>query len=242
MLYAAARGRAITEQERVGAALVRHGMEAGCILYTTFDQLRNASWGRAGHEARVWIAAELQQAIHAARRVGARRLAVLGGADPDRPLALQHACLVENLRFAGDIAERAGMTLCLETLSRKSVPGMLVQHILDAYAIVRAVNNPAVRLIFDTSHVQVMDGDLLYHLEQTWDQVEIVQLADNPGRAEPGMGEINFESVLRLLVQRRYGGLVELEYLWRTPGLESERRGLTQLRKLDTAAGLPAYG
>lgn len=240
VLYAAARARTAQEQERVGAALARHGLEAGCIFYTTFDQLRNTSWGSSGPEARAWIAAELQQATEAARRVGARRLAVLGGADPQRPLALQHADFAENLRYAGDIAARAGMTLCLETLSRKSVPGMLLGHICDAYAVVKAARHEAVRLIFDTSHVQVMDGDLLWHLEQVWDQVEVVQLADNPGRAEPGSGEINFESVLRLLLQRRYAGLVELEYGWKAPGAESERRGLERLRSLDAAAATPA--
>jgi hydroxypyruvate isomerase len=236
VLYAAARGREASEQERVGQALARHGLEAGCILYTSFDQLRNTSWGRSDDEARSWIRNEVEAAIAAARRVGARRLAVLGGADLQRPLALQHAAMAANLRIAGDLAAAAGLSLCLETLSRKSVPGMLLQHIGDAYAVVKAADHPAVRLIFDTAHVQAMDGDLLWHLEQTWDAIEIVQLADNPGRTEPGTGEINFESVLRLLLQRGYGGLVELEYGWKTEGAESERRGLELLRALDTAA------
>ena len=237
VLHAAARSHTSSDQERAGQALARHGLEAGCILYTTFDQLRNTSWGRTDDEARSWIRAELGQAIAAAQRLGARRIAVLGGADPQWPLALQHANMMENLRHAGDIAAQAGMCLCLETLSRRSVPGMLLEHIADAYAIVKAVNHPAVRLIFDTSHVQVMDGDLLFHLEQTWDAVEIVQLADNPGRLEPGTGEINVECGLRWLGQRRDGGLVELEYGWKTPGLESERNGLAMLGRLDRAAG-----
>jgi len=105
---------------------------------------------------------------------------------------------------------------------------------------VRAADHPTVRLIFDTSHVQIMDGDLLFHLEQAWEHVAIVQLADNPGRLEPGSGEINFESVLRLLVRLGYQGLVELEYGWQQPGAESERRGLEKLRQLDlTARGTP---
>ena len=102
--------------------------------------------------------------------------------------------------------------------------------------MVRAADHPAVHLVFDTSHVQIMDGDLLFHLEQAWEHVAIVQLADNPGRLEPGTGEINFETVLRLLVQRGYQGLVELEHGWRQPGAESERRGLQKLRQLDSAA------
>lgn len=236
MLYAAARGRPAQEQQLVGDALAARGLEAGCILYTSFDQLRNPSWATDSAEARDWIAAELQQAIAVAHRVGAKRLAVLGGADPQRPIAYQRAAFVQNLRFAAEIAERAGLTLCLETLSRKSIPGMLLEHMPDALAVVRAVDHSAVRLIFDTSHVQVMDGDLLFHLEQAWDSIAIVQLADNPGRLEPGTGEINFESVLRFLVRRGYAGLVELEYGWRVPGLESERRGLATLRALDAAA------
>lgn len=236
VLYAAARSRSTDEQARVGRAIADHGLEAGCVLYTTFDKLRHTAWATNSEDARAWIADEIGEAVAAARRVGARRLAVLGGADAQRPLALQQAVFVEHLRRVADQAAREGMTLCLETLSRKSIPDMLLQHIADAYAVVKAVNHPAVRLIFDTSHVQIMDGDLLYHLDQTWDAVEIVQLADNPGRLEPGTGEINFESVLRLLAQRGYRGLVELEHGWQQPGADSERRGLETLRRLDAAS------
>jgi len=236
VLYAAARARPEQEQRRVGQALAARGLQAGCMLYTTFDQLRNTSWSVDSAAGRAWIATELAAAAAAAHRVGAEQLAVLGGADPQRPLADQHAAFAQNLRFAAEIAAREGLTLCLETLSRKSVPDMLLQHMPDALAIVRAVDHPAVRLIFDTSHVQIMDGDLLFHLEQAWEHVAIVQLADNPGRLEPGSGEINFESVLRLLVRLGFQGLVELEYDWQQPGAESERHGLEKLRQLDLAA------
>ncbi len=239
VLYAAARSRPTDEQARVGQALADAGLEAGCVLYTTFDQLKNPSWGRDDADARAWIRAEVRQAIEAAARVGATRLAVLGGAAPQQPLAPQQARMAENLRDAADLAAQAGMCLCVETLSRKSVQGMLLAHWPDALAVVRAARHPAVRLVFDTSHVQTMDGDLLHHLEQAWDLVEVVQLADNPGRAEPGSGEINFESLLRCLHQRGYQGLVELEHGWAVPGIESERRGLERLRALDRASVRP---
>jgi hydroxypyruvate isomerase len=236
VLDAAARSRPPAEQERVGQALADTGLQAGCVLYTGFDQLRNTSWGRADDEARAWIDREVAQAIGAARRIGSRHVAVLGGADPQKPLALQRAAMADHLRRAADEAAKWGIALCVETLSRKSVPGMLLEHLPDAFAVVKAARHPAVRLIFDTSHVQVMDGDLLHHLDLCWDAIEVVQLADNPGRAEPGTGEINFESVLRFLRQRGYRGLVEMEWGWRTPGLGSERRGLARLRRLDRAS------
>jgi len=236
VLYAAARGRTPEEQKRVGQAIAQHSLEAGCLLYTTFDQLRNTSWAIDSEDARRWIAAELAQAIAAAHRVGSRHLAVLGGAVPQQPLGPQHQAFARNLRFAADLAGRDGLVLCLETLNSHSVPGMLLHHMPEALAVVRAADHPAVRLIFDTAHVQAMDGDLLTHLEQAWDHIEIVQLADHPGRLEPGTGEVDFPGVLRVLAHRTYKGLVELEHGWAEPGIDSERRGLDTLRRLDGAA------
>jgi hydroxypyruvate isomerase len=237
--YAAARSRSVEEQNTVGEALARHGLEAGCVLYTRFDQLRNTSWGVESDDARSWTANEMRAAIDTAKRVGARRIAVVAAADPQEPIALQRAAMVTHLRFVGDLAAQANMTVCVEALSSTSIPGMLLQRVLDAYAVVKSANHPAIRLIFDTSHVQIMDGDLLFHLEQTWDMVEVVQLADNPGRLEPGSGEINFEAVLQMLARRGYAGLVELEHGWSTSSLESERRGLATLRRLDAVAAAP---
>lgn len=236
VLYAAARGRTPAEQERVGRAIAQHGLQAGCLLATTFDQLKNTSWASDSDDARRWIAAELAQATAAAQRVGARQLAVLGGAHADQAIGPQREAFVHNLRIAADLVVRDGLVLCLETLNGHTVPGMLLHHLPDALAVVRAVDHPAVRLIFDTAHVQAMDGDVLHHLEEAWDHIEIVQLADCPGRLEPGTGQVDLVGVLQVLARRGYPGLVELEHGWAQPGAESEQRGLDHLRRLDEAA------
>lgn len=236
VLYAAARGRTPAEQERVGRAIAQHGLQAGCLLATTFDQLKNTSWATDSDEARRWIAAELAQATAAAQRVGARQLAVLGGAHADQAIGPQREAFVHNLRIAADLVVRDGLVLCLETLNGHTVPGMLLHHMPDALAVMRAVDHPAVRLIFDTAHVQAMDGDVLHHLEEAWDHIETVQLADCPGRLEPGTGQVDFVGVLQVLARRGYPGLVELEHGWAQPGAESEQRGLDHLRRLDEAA------
>lgn len=242
VLCAAARRWSASEQERVGQAIAQHGLQAGCLLYTTFDQLKNSSWASDSDDARRWITAELVQATAAAQRVGARQLAVLGGAFADQALGPQHEAFVQNLRMAADRAARDGLMLCLETLNSHTVPGMLLHHMPDALAVVRAVDHPAVRLIFDTAHVQAMDGEVLGHLEDAWDHVEIVQLADCPGRLEPGTGQVDFAGVLQMLARRGYQGLVELEHGWAQPGAEGERRGLDHLRRLDAAAAPPLKG
>lgn len=231
--YALAASRDAAEQQRVGDALAQHGLEAGCMIWTSFDKLRLPLWGEATASAREQLLAELGNCAQIARRTGARRIAVVGAADPRLPLALQQQRFVENLKWAADYAQEQGLTLCLESLSRRSLQGMLAHHILEAYAIVKAVDNPAVRLIFDTGHVQAMDGDLLENLAATWDAIAIVQIADNPGRFEPGTGEINFANLLSALWTRGYRGLVELEHLWASPSLAAEAKLLEDLRTIE---------
>jgi hydroxypyruvate isomerase len=81
-----------------------------------------------------------------------------------------------------------------------------------------------------------MDGDLPSRLDATWDAIEVVQIADHPGRTEPGSAEIAFDGVWRELASRGYRGLVELEHGWSQPGHDSERRGIDTLRRLDAVA------
>jgi hydroxypyruvate isomerase len=155
---------------------------------------------------------------------------------------MQHAALIENLKRAAEDAEKQDLVLCLETLSRRSLPGMLLTRIAEAYAVVKAVGSPAVRLIFDTSHVQIMDGDLLQNLRDTWDAIALIQIADNPDRLEPGKGEINFKSVFRTIRELGYSGLVELEHNWSTPSKETEERGIKYLRYLDNGITSESVG
>ncbi len=231
--YALARGRPQDEQARVGAAVARLGLETGCVIYTTFDKIRQPLWSITAPQARESLAGELALGIETAHRVGSRYLAVLSGLDPDREEQAQRTAFVENLRWAAERAARAGVILLLESVDRGRLPGMLLHHIGDACDVVAAVDSPAVRLIFDTAHVQAMDGDVAGHLERCWDLVSIVQLADTPGRLEPGTGTVDFAAVLAVLKRRGFKGLVELEFGWSRPGREAEHAGIEQLRRLD---------
>ncbi len=234
--YALARSRPRPEQEAVGAAMARLGLETGCVIYTTFDNIRRPLWSDAGAEARATLSDELGQGFEAAHRVGSRYLAVLAGLDPATDELRQRAAFVENLRWAADRAEKAGILLLLESVDKSRLPGMLLHHVDVAQDIVASVDSPAVKLIFDTAHIQAMDGDLIGHLEAAWGSIAIIQLADTPGRLEPGTGEVDFTAVLGVLKRRGFKGLVELEFGWSTPGREAELSGLERLRRLDAAA------
>ena len=225
--------RSAEEQRTLGKAMEQHGLEGGCVVYTAREKIREPLWATSGPAARARIAPELTTAIEAARHIHARYLVVLSGALPNVPASLQFAAMVENLRWASDIAGIAGMTLCLESISRKSVPNMLLHHVGETYAAVKAVDHPALKLVFDTSHIQIMDGDLLANLDAVWDEVALVQIADNPGRLEPGTGELNFASILQAIKAHSYSGLIELEHGWSEPTQACEQRGIENLQHLD---------
>jgi len=227
------RQRPAEQAEQIGRAMERLSLEPGCVLYASIDVALAPLWGSATAEARETRRRELQAGIEAARRIGARRIAILSGADPRLPKSLQLAHMIDALREAAELAERAAVVLCLESTNSQALPGMLLEHIADAYLVVRAVASPRVRLIFDTAHVQIMDGDLLTNLDRVWDAVEIVQIANVPGRVEPEAGEIAMAPILQRLVDRGYTGLVELEHLWTTPGGAAEERGIAWLRDVD---------
>jgi hydroxypyruvate isomerase len=230
---ALARQRPIEQVDRIGRALAESSLEPGCMLYAPMAIAKAPLWGSTRADDRLTRIRELRAAIEVAQRLGTRRIAIITGADPRLPKSLQLTTFVDALCEATELAERADVVLCLESINSQAVPDMLLQHIGDAYRVVRAVASNRVRLIFDTAHVQVMDGDLLTNLARVWDAVEIVQIANVPGRTEPEQGEIAMAAVLQQVLDRRYTGLVELEHLWGNPGVEAEQRAIAYLQALD---------
>jgi hydroxypyruvate isomerase len=233
MQYVLACESDVAQQAAVAARLQQHGLATGCMLYAPFKVIREPYLGRSDTRSREMFLDHIQAALEVARRINSRQIAVLAAADPDIPHAEQVQALVENLRYAADLVQRAGVTLELEGVSSPMLPPMIVHRLDDIIQVIDRVSSPNVRLIYDTGHVQAIEGDAAAHLGRVYDYIDIVQLADQPGRLEPGSGTIDFESILTQIARRGFSGLVELEHSWKAPGLEAERAGLESLRKLD---------
>jgi hydroxypyruvate isomerase len=171
--------------------------------------------GTACHPQRVEeFRAGVQKGIDYALALGVPQLNCLAGIAPAGERAeLLHRTLVDNLRFAADALQCAGLKLLIEPINTFDIPGFYVHGTLQALEILDevAANNAYVQ--YDIYHAQRMEGDLAATLQRHLDRIGHIQLADNPGRHEPGTGEINFSFLLAHLDRIGYGGWVGCEYI-----------------------------
>jgi hydroxypyruvate isomerase len=155
----------------------------------------------------------IETAVAVARRVGCRRLNVLAG---NRPPGVSEGVLrrtaVENLKRAAPLAREAGITLLVEVLNRWESPRYFLDRLELGLDVVREVGEPNVRFQFDCYHLQRMEGELIDGLVKNLPWIGHVQIADVPGRHQPGTGEIHYANVLSALERAGYDGYVGLEY------------------------------
>ena len=116
------------------------------------------------------------------------------------------------LERLADLAERAGVTFCLENLNTSvDHPGVPLARAADTLALVAAVDRPGVRMMLDLYHAQIGEGNLIALVTAAGALIGEVQVADVPGRCEPGTGEINYPAIAQALTRIGYAGTVGLE-------------------------------
>jgi len=150
-------------------------------------------------------------AIEYAEALGCTRLNCLAGI-PDGAQGKAIDTLVDNLKFAAAVTQRAGIRLLLEPLNTRDNPGFLIATTTQAMQVIDAVGSKNLQLQYDIYHAQVMEGDLARTLETLLPHIGHIQIADNPGRHEPGTGEINFPFLFARLEQLGYAGWIGCEY------------------------------
>jgi hydroxypyruvate isomerase len=153
-------------------------------------------------------------AIEYATVLGCTRVNCLSGVAPagaDRDAL--HRTFVDNLRFAARALKERGITLVIEPLNIRDTPGFFLQTCGQAVQIIHDVGADNLSLQFDVYHAHIMEGDVLESIRQHLPYIAHVQIADDPGRHEPGTGAINFPSVFRALESANYDGWIGCESL-----------------------------
>jgi hydroxypyruvate isomerase len=152
-------------------------------------------------------------AIDYATALGCPQVNCLAGKFP-AGAALQdaHRTLVENLRFAAKELDAAGIRLVIEPINHFDIPGFFLTRTDQALALLDEVASPNLKLQYDVYHAQRMEGELGATLSKHVDRIGHIQLADNPGRGEPGTGEINYPWLFRHIDSIGYAGWIGCEY------------------------------
>jgi hydroxypyruvate isomerase len=157
--------------------------------------------------------ASVSTAITYADALGCRKVNCLAGIAPEGvERDVLEDTLVSNLRHAATRLADAGVALVFEPINTRDIPGYVLTNTNQAEHIMDRVDHANLKIQYDFYHMQIMQGDLIATFERLQDRIGHVQIADNPGRHEPGTGEINHEFIFKRLDQLRYDGWIGCEY------------------------------
>ncbi len=226
--------RPVPEQQRIAEAMQSLGIEMGVISATrgTSDQPSFTSEDRAIRDR---VVAQVRKVVEVARRMRTKWLTtVLGDVNPKLEHGHQTVLAVDLLKRCCDVVEPHGMVLVMEPLNHwTDHPGKFLWRTPQAYALAKAVNRPSCKILFDIYHQQVSEGNLVANINRAWDEIAYFQVGDNPGRNEPGTGEINYAHVFRHLHEHGYGGIVGMEHGNSQRGKEGELAVIAAYRAID---------
>ena len=151
--------------------------------------------------------------IEYAGALGCRGVHRLAGIPPKRGPAVQaRRTFVANLKHAAPEFAKAGILLVIEAINTRDIPGFFLNYSSQAIEIMDEVGSDNLQLQYDFYHMQIMEGDLVPTFRRLKDRIGHVQIADNPGRNEPGTGEIHYPFIFAALDEAGYDGFVGCEY------------------------------
>ncbi len=158
---------------------------------------------------------EVQSNIDFARKLEIPMLLLMSGdAIPGKSYAEQWASLVESSKRCGDLAAKAGVTLIVEPLNTKvNHKGYFLDSCVAGLKLMKEVDHPYVRLLFDIYHEQVQVGDVTRTIQAAAPYTRVFHIADNPGRNDPGTGEMNYDNIYKAIKKTGYEWYITMEYL-----------------------------
>jgi hydroxypyruvate isomerase len=225
--------RPADEQAAVTEALGRHGLALSSIL--PHPDFRAAPWTSSAPEDQARLAEGFEATLDAAVRVGAGQVLLVAARGRLMPIGQQVYAFGETLRRLARIAEARGVTVCVEHVSPARAPDAMLHRLVDAYTVVRLAESPAVKLTLDTYHLALTEGDVTSNLRWAADRTACIQLADTPGRVEPGSGEHDFAQIIGAALDVGFQGVFELEHFFSRAGPAGVEQALANLRAIDEA-------
>ncbi len=223
--------RPLVEQELIGKTLDQLGMRMGVFVVDGGDNWK-VSLASGKQEFLDNFVATCKASVEAAKRVDAKWMTVVPGYfERNLPIGVQTGHVIDALKRGAEIFEPHGLTMVLEPLSDN--PDLFLRHADQTYMICRAVGSPSCKILYDAYHMQRNEGNLIATMEKTWSEIAYIQIGDNPGRKEPGTGEIHYGNVFQFIHKKGFTGILGMEHGNALPGKEGELALIEAYRKVD---------
>jgi hydroxypyruvate isomerase len=218
------RDRPVEQQELIGKTLARLNMKMGVFVAHTIDW-KTPSLTSSDPAKRDAFLKQIAESVEIAKRVNATWMTVVPGHVDSRPhMDYQTATVVETLKRACEILEPHKLVMVLEPLNTlRNHPGMFLTTTPQAYLVCKAVASPSCKILYDIYHQQITEGNLIPNIDRAWDEIAYLQVGDNPGRNEPGTGEINYRNVFKHVHAKGFTGVVGMEHGNSIKSREGER-------------------
>lgn len=191
--------------DAVKAACEETGVELLSMCTTEFRMTSPENRG-------LWLAG-LKESCEAAKKLGVRRLITQVGQDTGAPREEQHASIVAALRDARPILEDSGVTIMIEPLNTLvNHKGYYLWSAVEGFEIIREVDHPLVKVVYDIYHQQIMEGNIIPNITNNLDCIAHLHSAGHPGRHELQYGESDYRVIFAAVDKAGYTGACGLEY------------------------------
>jgi hydroxypyruvate isomerase len=155
----------------------------------------------------------VEQALGYAKATNCKLLHAMAGVLPaGSNLDAAERVYIANLQYAAERLSREGITVIIEPINNRDIPGYFLNTTTQAMSVIERVGHPNLKLQLDLYHVQIMEGDLAHRIRALAGRYPHVQIAGNPGRHEPDVGEINYPFLFDLFDELGYSGWIGCEY------------------------------
>jgi hydroxypyruvate isomerase len=224
--------RTVEQQKKIGDLLAKLGMRMGVFVITSDNWHWKTSLTTGKQECIDRMIKDCKEAVEVAKRCNAKWMTVVPG-NYERSLShdMQTANVIMALRKGAEILEPHELVMVLEALSDN--PDLFLRHTDQAFMICKAVNSPACKFLFDMYHMQRNEGNIINTINKVWDETGYFQIGDNPGRNEPGTGEMNYNNIFKHIFNKGYKGILGMEHGNAKPGKEGEMELIKAYREAD---------
>ncbi|MBB6326767.1 hydroxypyruvate isomerase [Algoriphagus iocasae] len=224
-------GRSVEEQTLIAKTMESLGMRMGVFVVDGGDNWK-VSLTSGKQEFMDHFLDTCRKSVEVAKRVNATWMTVVPGYfERNLPIGVQTGNVIEAYKRAAEIFEPHGLVMVMEPLSDN--PDLFLRHADQSYMICKAVDSPACKILYDIYHMQRNEGNLIATMQKTWDEIAYIQIGDNPGRKEPGTGEINYQNVFKFIHEKGFKGICGMEHGNANPGVEGEKALIEAYRKVD---------